>query len=233
MGYNPPGTTRMDPVDPQTIEECWIQQNSFPNLAALAANPATSEFLEAYIIEACAAINDLCNRQFNKQQQDQVFISKDMMFSEYNRFALNNRPLESVDNVWLQIGSTFSVVATEYTQIDTVSGFAKILPNILTTAASQIQNRNDSVNVWIRYTAGYAVDYSDSNTINEVPMAVRRATAKYVDYLFASDGFTPGIKEFRTQTYQQKNSTAGGDDDPVLSMINKLLTPYRVNRIVA
>lgn len=234
MGYNPPGTTKIDPTDPQTIDEAWIQDDMFPNLAAYAADATKSPYLEDYILEACAAINDMCNRKFNQQQQDQIFISKELYFSSYNEFVLDNGPLVSIDRVWLQIGDSFSEVSMDFAQIDTVSRVVKVLPNVANAAKPLVQDRNDTVNVWIRYTGGYEVDYSGSNTTNEVPRPVRRATAKYVDYLFASDGFTAGIKSYRTQTYSQTNATGNvAEDDPVLASISMILKPYMINSIIA
>ena len=224
MALTPDGT-KLDPVDPSTANTAWISPTSHPNLVKFAADATKSDFLNEFILDACAAINRICNRKFNKQQIDQIFKDTNLFFRDYKTFVLDNRPLISVDNMWIQVVDTFSPISLEFIQVMTREAAIKVLPNFSSNVQTTlpIYALESSTNLWVRYTSGYEVD-QDGGT-NEVPRPVQQATALYVSYLFSSFDVDSGISEFKTQTYQQKN-VLDADKDPLLTRIDKLLNPY-------
>lgn len=231
MSYAPPGYTKKDPVDPTTIDECWIQSTMYPNLAKYAANSSQSTYLNTAIITACAAINQMCNRKFNQQQYDYIIPNEVLFMRDYKTYVLPNRPLVSVDNVWVEVVDTFALVTPQYFQIMTYEGVLKILPTFSTYVQTTLPNfaLRPSSNLWIRFTSGYAVDYSGNNTTNDVPEPIRLATAMYVDYLYSRFSLMGGVTEFKTQTYSQKN--AKGNEDPILTAIQEILKPYFLSSV--
>lgn len=230
MSLTPDGH-KYNPQHPASIEECWIQTNMFPNLVRYSTDPAKSPYLENTIISACAMVDDMCNRFFLQQQQDEIFMDTLLSSSKYNTFVLANFPIASIDKVWVQVVSTFNEISNNFLQVMDREGIVKILPTFSTNASIPypFYIDNTSTNVWIRHTSGYEVDYTGSNTTNDVPYDVRLATALLVDYLYASFEVPSGIDSFSTQTYSQKNSSASSD--AVMSRVNSLLESYKVNNV--
>jgi hypothetical protein len=221
-------------VDPQTIEQCWIQPDSFPNLIAIAANPTLAPYLNQMILQACAAVNRICQRKFNAQTIDQIFMNQNLLFDQYLPFAIYNLPLIEVEHVWLQVVQNFSEVSLQYMQVLPAEGIVKLLPNFTAYAQTSIPlyQLGTAVNLWIRYRGGFEVDYTDSeDPVNEVPFDVQFATALYVNYLAASYDLQSGVESFKTQTYEQRN-VKKLDEDPVLSRVNNMLKPWRLNNVV-
>jgi len=233
MALTPDGT-KNDPTDPQSMNDSWIQADMFPNLQKYARDEDKSAFLDDYMLEACASVNEYCQRKFNKQVIDQIELNRGLGVTDYNVFVVRNRPLISVDNVWLNIGATFSSVGLDNLQIDTNAGVVKILPSVITQLSSNSIGAFKSVNLWLRYTSGFNVDYSDDdNAENDVPRDIRRATAMYVDYLYGMDGLRNqvGVKSYKTQTYAQTNASAS--EDPILDRIGKILDRYKTSAVFA
>ena len=214
----PTGVTKHDAIDPATIADCWISSTSFPNLVAYSTDPIKSTSLNNMIIAACAGVNRICNRKFNQQIIDEIWPNMYMFTSQYNEFVLKNRPLISLDHVWLEIAANFSEVQSTYLQVMTDEAIVKILPTVMTTALTPypFYLKKDACNVWIEYTSGY--------TSADVPSQVQIATALYVDYLYGVFDAPAGIESFRTQTYSQNNATP--DKDPKLTQIRDMLRPY-------
>lgn len=231
MSLTPDGH-KYSPEHPQSIDTCWIQDNTFPNLAKYKADPVKSTYLNNTIMTACAMVDDMCNRYFLKQQTDEIFTDTILRQSKYNLFVLKNVPLITVDNVWIQVVSTFSEIGDTYLQVMPEEGIVKILPTFSTTASVPypFYIDNTSTNVWIRYTSGYAVDYSGTKNANDVPYDVRLATALLVDYIFASFDIPSGVDSFSTQTYSQKNSNSS--NDAILSRAKDLLKGYKLSNVV-
>lgn len=231
MSLTPDGH-KYDPQDPQTIQECWIQSGAFPNLVRYAADPTLSPFLNDYIIMACAEVNRLCDRKFNKQVVDEIFANERLWFNEYRMFTLKQRPLAEVTNIWLQVVDVFSPIDLQYLQVDTSVGTIKILPTFSTYVNTTLPAvyLSTASNLWVRYEGGYAVDYTDpSHPINEVPFPVRMATALMVDYLFDLANVQGGVSNFRTQTYSQQNATP--DQDPKLGAIKNMLKTFMLIKV--
>ena len=227
MSLVPPTGNKYDPVDPKTIDECWITPTDFPNLIAYSQDSQKSTILNNMIITACGAVNRLCNRKFNQQIIDEIWPNVYMYTSMYNEFTLKNRPLVEVEHVWLQIAANFSEVYSTYLQILTEESIVKILPTVMTTALVPypFYLKKDACNVWVEYKSGYKIDRTDlQNIVNDVPYDVQLATSLYVDYLYSSFDMTAGITSFKTQTYSQTGSTP--DNDPKLQAIKALLRPY-------
>ena len=233
MSLTPDGQPQKALADPQVIGDCWITPTQYPNLVKIGSNPLLSGFLDSYIIEACAMVNSICHKKFNQQQSDMVIINENLYIGWYKTLSLENMPLVSVDNLWLNVVDTFAPVSLDYLQQDTVSGTIKILPNFTTYVQTTLPwyQFGNSANIWIRYTSGYEINRTDpENVINKVPAPVQRATAMLVDYLFGVDGIIPNVSEFKTQTYSQKGSKT--DEDPILSRAMGLLRPYIHNTIL-
>lgn len=207
--------------DPDDISDCWITASSYPNLAKYSADPTLSPFLNSYIIEACAFINDLCKTKFNEQQADFVINNKNLYIGSYTTIVLPNKPVQSVDNIWLNVVDTFAPVSLDYIQLDGETGTLKILPDFTTYVQTTLPMfaYGDTSNIWIRYTTGYATE--------DVPAMIKKVTALAVDYLFGLDNLTPNIESFSTQTYSQKNSKGDKDSDPILSRIEQLIADYK------
>lgn len=233
MALTPDGNPRKVLRDPETIDECWITPTQYPNLTKFAANPLLSGYLNAYIIEACALVNEICRKKFNEQQADLVLINENLYMGWYKTISVENIPLVTVDNVWLNVTNTFAPVSLEYLQVDTVTGTIKILPDFTVYTQTTLPwfQLGNAANIWIRYTSGYEIDRTDpDNVVNKVPLPVQRATGMLVDYLFGVDGIIPNVAEFKTQTYSQKSSKT--DEDPIYSRAMQLLKPYIHNEIV-
>lgn len=230
MSLTPDGS-KYNPEHPQSIDECWIQSDMFPNLAKYSADPVKSTYLDNTILTACAMVDDMCNRYFLKQTIDEIFKDTSLRQSQYNTFVLANTPLVEVLNVWVQVVGTFTEITDTYSQVMDSEGIVKILPTFSTTASVPYPHYIDktSTNVWIRYTSGYEVDYTGSEDVNEVPYDIRLATALLVDYIYASFDIPSGVDSFSTQTYSQKNSSAGSD--AILSRVNDLLKGYRLSNV--
>jgi len=228
-----PDGHKYNPTDPTTIDQCWIQPTMYPNLVAYAADPAKAPYLNQFIIAACGAINQICRRKFNKQQIDQIFKDQGLFYREYRTFVMDNAPLVTVDNVWLEVVNTWAVVDLTFLQVMTAESEIKVLPTFSTYVQTTLPlwALTPSTNLWVRYTSGYAVDYSGSNTTNEVPELVRLATSMYVDYLFSRLDLVGGIGSYRTQTYSQTFVTP--DKDPIYMSIDSLLCTYKLSRSIS
>jgi len=233
MNDSPPGFDKKDPVDPTTIEECWITPDSSPNLKKYALDPNISPFLEDYIIMACGMINRMCNRKFNQQQYDQILPNQLLTIRDYKTFVLSNRPLVSIDEVWVQVVNTFALLDPTYFQIMTYEGIVKILPqfNVYVQTTLPMFSLASASNIWIRFTSGYKIDRTDpDNVINEVPFPVQKATALMVDWLVGMDNITPNLSSFRTQTYSE--TTANASEDPIKTRVEMMLKPYKLNTLI-
>ena len=230
MSLTPDGT-KNNPRHPATIDECWIQTSMFPNLVKYSTDVTKSPYLNDTIIAACGMVDDMCNRYFLQQTIDEIFPNQVLRSSEYNQFVLMNVPLVSVTKVWTQVVGTFTEISNTYLQVLTAEGIIKILPTFSTSATVPYPYYIDKSanNVWIRYVSGYKVDYSGTETDNEVPYDVRMATALLVDYLFAGFDVVSGIDSFSTQTYSQKNSSAKSDSK--MSRAIDLLKRYKLSNV--
>jgi hypothetical protein len=231
--YTPsPDGNIYNPIDPQSLDTCWIQPGMYPNLVKWGADSTYAPYLNNAILMACAQINRMCNRKFNRQTMDQIFPDTGLVLRQYRSFVVDNVPIYQVDKAWLQVVNTFAEIDDTYFQVDEVSGLIKILPTFSTYVQTTLPMYAlmPSTNLWIRYTAGYLVDYSDSNTDNEVPEPVKLATSLYVDYYFSRFNLTGGVAEFKTQTYSQKNITSK-KQDPILVAIEDLIEPYKLYNV--
>jgi hypothetical protein len=228
MALTPDGDPKKVLTDPQTIGACWITPTQYPNLVKYGADPTLSPFLDAYIIEACAMVNDICKRKFNKQQADMIVPNTNLYIGSYRNISLENTPLVSVDDIWINVLDTFAEVSLDYMQLDISSGLLKILPNFTTYVQTTLPyfQFGSAANIWIRYTSGYEIDRTTDpeEPINKVPATVQRATALCVDYLMGLDGLVPNVSEFKTQTYSQKSSNS--KEDPIMSRIKEMLRDY-------
>lgn len=230
MSLTPDGT-KNNPKHPANIDQCWIRPNMFPNLAKYSTDITKSPYLNDAIIAACGMVDSMCNRYFLQQTIDEIFPNEMLRGSEYNQFVLMNTPLVSVTKVWSQVVGTFTEISSTYLQVLTAEAIIKILPTFSTTATVPYPYYIDksAANIWIRYLSGYKVDYSGTNTNNEVPYDVRMATALLVDYLFSSFDVPSGIDSFSTQTYSQKNSSV--QNDAKMSRAIDLLKHYKLSNV--
>lgn len=221
---NPPGYTKVNWYDPKNITDCWIDYTTSPNIAKYHSDTTKSPYLDNAIITACAAINRMCNRKFNIQQFDEIFTNETLAFRDFKIYVLKNRPLITVDNVWLNITNTFSAIDLTYLQVLTDEGIVKILPtfSVYVQTTLPFYAYSTASNLWIRYTSGYA--------IADVPFDVKLATAMWVDYYFSRFNLVGGVTQFSTQTYSQTNVTGKGMDS-ILVSIDEMLTPYKIYSI--
>lgn len=217
MATTPDGTYNT-PKDPANYSECWITDNETYGLAKIKANTEKEPYLQDYIVDACAEINRICKRKFNKQTIDKIFKNQDLLVSHYITLVLDNVPIESVTNAWLQTADNFTPINTDFFQIMFDEGVVKAMPKNFFLAYSSIPPNlaPSSSNLWVRYVGGY--------DIADVPRPVKRATALMVEYLFGFESLDVGLKSFRTQTYSETYS--GTEDDPVLSKIKHMLKDY-------
>jgi hypothetical protein len=227
MGYGPNGMNVLLPSDPTTLAECWIQPTSTPNLVKLTANPTMGAYVPMFIMAACAGINKMCNRKFNKQAMHQIFQNEILWVRDYKSYALQNGPIITVDHVYLQIVATWAEIVSTYWQVMPNERIVKILPTFNPYALVTLPSYYFPVttNLWVEFTSGYAVDYSTGMAVNDVPMPVQMATAMYVDYLFSRfNNLQGGASQYSTQTFS--TTFAIGDNDPVYASIKTLLQPY-------
>lgn len=220
MSLTPPGG-RLLYSNPATINECWINEAYSPRLTDL--DTAYPTFFDNFVIRACARINKMCNRKFNLQQADDVFLDRSVLSYDYVTFQIKNRPVQSIDKVYIQVLDSFTEVEQNYLQLDSESGVLKVLAQVYTTAAIPygFYANSRSINTWVRHTSGYEIT---SPTVNEVPDDVREATALMVSYLFEVDQMDGTAKSYKTQTYSQTN--VAGDESPKVMEIKEILQPY-------
>jgi hypothetical protein len=115
-------------------------------------------------------------------------------------------------------------------QVDTPTGYIKILPRAYINAAVIATDGidNGDINTWIRYTSGFEIvrDTIDGGfTTNDVPSDVQIATTMYVNYLYQLDSLSGTVGGFSTQTYSQKN--VAGEQSPLVQGAKELLKPYK------
>lgn len=215
----PNNAPKLNFYDPATVGDCWIAVSDFPNLMSYNSDPSKQPYLNNAIINACAFINKICNRKFNKQKAQEIFMNETLAFRDYKVYTLRNRPLISVSNVWLNITNTFSPIDLNFLQVLTEEGIIKILPtfSVYVQTTLPFYAYQTASNLWVEYTSGY--DKAD------VPMPIKLATAMYVDYLYSRFSLVGGVSNFSTQTYSQGNITKAGED-PILVSINDLIEPY-------
>lgn len=213
----PNGTPILYPIDP-VIADCWIDETTMPNMAKYHADATLAPYFDSFVVAACAGINKLCNRKINKQQFDQIFPNDILWVRDYKTYPLQNRPVSSVDGVWLQIVNRWVSVVSTYWQLIPNEGLIKILPTFNPYALVTLPSYFWPVttNLWIRFTSGWAKA--------DVPMPIKIATCLYVDYLYSRSNLVGGVSQFSTQTYSQ--TAAIGDQDPQFATIKLLLEPY-------
>lgn len=205
--------------DPKTIGECWITSSDYPNLAALAADPAYSAFVDKFIIQACQGINRLTNRYWNRQEADYIYINERFFYRDYQTYVLPNTPVNSIVDIYLQVNETFLPVDLTYLQLMTDERTMKIIPLLnYSNSVSPVANLvgDDKLNLWIRFNSGY--DKAD------IPEEVKYATALYVSYLVSANENLSGVKSYRSQTYSQENSTP--DSNPLFLQIKDMLQDH-------
>jgi hypothetical protein len=220
MATEPTGGTK-EFANPSTIDDCWISETTTPKLAIY--NTDYSAYFDAFAIAACSFVNEYCNRFFNQQQADEVFLNRLMGSRQYEQFVLRNRPLISVDNVWEQITDTFNVVNLDLMQFEKATGIVKLIGDVSTvsTILPDLVFGSTSGNIFIRYTSGYTT----------VPSPVVMATAMYAETLFEIDNTSSAIESFKTQTYSEKAGSL--ENHPKMNLIKKLLEPYVLDNFYA
>ena len=206
-------------LHPATIDDCWIDTN-YPFLQP---NDFSIGIKEQLIIAACAQINEMCNRYFNEQEADQVFVNK-KVGNGYVMFSLRNRPVATITDVFLQVGSQFVELNSDYFQFSPQTGVFKIFPYpeasvSITTFLPYLPK--DELNTWIRYTSGFS----------SVPENVKMATALMYNYNISTYNNPSGATEFKTQTYSER--LAGTPtNNPTLTQIKLLLSTYLIPTVV-
>jgi hypothetical protein len=217
MALTPDGT-KNNPVDPAELSECWINSTTTPELTALNASLGATYF-QTLCIAACAFVNNYCNRKFNTQTIDQIYLNETFRGLSYKQFQVDNKPLTSVTKMWVDVAGTFSEVALTYMQIDTSLGVIKIIPDALSTILTSVPivTMPNHVNIWIRYVSGYAVA--------DIPKDLQMATALYLTYLYEQSKSDGSVESFSTQTYSQKNT--GGKGSGKMMTIEALLKKYK------
>lgn len=220
MGVEPTGG-RKTFSSPTLYADCWIDENTSPAMAAI--NTESSGYFESLVIAACQWVDNYCRRHFIRQQGDQIFVNHELPLREYVVFQLYEKPLVSVDNAWVNVGSTFVPIDLTYMQIDTTSATVKLPPDVTNLLSSSIPlpGVGRDVNIWIRYTAGYST----------VPADVVQATARYVKYLYDLDNVVSGIGGFKTQTYSQSALSSNQVDQRLLS-VQEALNKYKTSVVL-
>lgn len=223
MAVAPEGT-KLNFSSPASFGECWIDATTSPAMAALSAE--NEGYFEALAISACSWVNSYTQRYFNKQQADQIFINQDLPQLEYIVFQLQNRPLITVDKVFLNIAGTFTEFNLEYIQVDTQAGVLKLPPDLnnLVVAATEQYGTYRQSNIWVRFTSGYEIerDIDGAFVTNDVPVEVQQATARYVQYLRDIDKRVSGVGSFKTQTYSESAFTTNQRDARLDSIYDTL-----------
>lgn len=215
----PNNRTRLKLKNPAVIADCWISSTDYPNLVALAADATYGAFVNKFIIQACAQINKMTNRYWNIQTADQIFMFSPQGFNQYQTYVLENRPINSITDIYLQVNETFSNVDLSYMQLFDEERTVRIYPlNIALSNLQVISDRliSQTTNMWFRYSSGLATA--------DVPEDIKQATAMYVNYIVNGFKDTALVASFSTQTYSQTNSKPG--DNPLLLQIKDMLKPY-------
>jgi len=203
-------------IDP-AYANCWITIAD----PMLVSNSLTDAQKQTLIVRACAMINRMCNRYFNKQEADEIFINDNGQIESYCTYVLANAPIVSITDIYLQLGDTFSVLdSTDNLQLFPDDGTIRLLPQPESLVGVQgvlaWQGEYSRSNMWIRYTSGYET----------VPTDVQLATAYMYNYLYAISQNPIGIIEFKTQTTSEKYGVERRNN-PLLVAIDQLLTSYK------
>lgn len=208
--------------NPATIAECWIDSTYSPQLVALVSRYG-QPYVEKLIIRACARINKLCNRYFNNQEADEVFMRIKDNFYGYQTFVLQNAPINTITDVYVGYVDGFTLLDSTYFELSAAARIFKCIP-LVSVISSLIGPANyypsEAFNLWIRYTSGY--------TTSNVPEDVKGCTADLAVYM-ATAVNSGGLKNFSTLTYSQGNSTP--DTDPLLMNIKEELAFYNLSNI--
>ena len=214
MSLTPNDRAKKDFIDP-VYANCWITTTD----PMLVTNALTAPQQQTLIERACARINRMCNRYFNSQEADEVFINDRSYYISMQTYVLENAPLNSITDIYLQVLDQFVQITQDYIQEFSVEGVVRLLPfpeslQALSLSLDAIEAA-DKLNMWFRYTSGYTA----------VPADVQLATAYMYNYLYSTSQNPAGIKSFRTQTTTE---VYGVDsmDNPALVAIKDLLTPY-------
>ena len=209
-------------ANPSTISQCWIEATD-PFLQTSGLNNTEVEKL---IIASCARVNQLCNRFFNQQEADEVFIWKPRTMGHKQKYVMQNDPVTSVTDIYMQLLDEFLEIQTsenlQVMQDDGILIFRNYPEELQSIQISQLAlARQQEVNIWVRYTSGYTKD--------DVPEDIKFATQLIFNYLSAIASMQAGVKSFKTQTYSQTSSAggSGSNADPVMTEVDNLLMPYR------
>jgi hypothetical protein len=207
-------------IDP-VLNDCWITNADYPNLANLVTEYGATA-VNNLIVVACARINKMCNRYFNTQQADEIFINDASYYNGYYTYVLKNSPITTIDDIYLQVNESFGAIDLSYLQVFTAERTIKVLPNVITSLTTALfasaELSTGKLNLWIRYTSGYAKA--------DVPSNVKYATALMVEHLASGQSGNGDVVEFATQTYREKR--AKSSESPLYSMIQDLIKPYKL-----
>lgn len=219
----PNGRTRLSFHNPLDINSCWITANDYPNLSVMANDPTQGAYIEKMIVTACAQINRLCNRYWNNQTADQIFVNDKDYYGGFQTYILENGPINSVTDMYLQVSNTFLQISPQYLQQFSDERTIKVFPFIQYAGISNTFHQVDvssKLSFWIRYNSG-------PDGVNVfIPEDIKYATSLMVDYLSNPSG----VISFRTQTYQQVNGTR--NTNPLYDMILSLIEPYILYTVV-
>jgi hypothetical protein len=213
--------------DPANINECWIKSTDYSFI---------STATESEIIIACAKINNLCNRKFNRQTSDLVFHNSELPPVSYTTFILDNLPAVEIVDVYIQVLDTFNLISNQYNQLIQDTGVLSIVPlPEIYPPVNFTPMYYSKYNTWIRYSSGFLTNADIGNATLEakyekVPELVKYATALMVKYMKSLQDLDGSVESFSTQTYSQKNAIP--QNNALLLEINDLLKDYKITKFI-
>lgn len=181
----------------------------------------TSGVLDSYLKAASGMVNRLCKRHFDVQTKDEIYpavrIGQD--FPKLMTVFLNEKPIQNIISVNLQVLKYFIPVALDYLQLDPDAGFYSVVP-MLTGGYTGFPVpqvvEGMLAKVWTRYTFGYDV----------LPEEIKIATVIIATKLIALPSQNPlSAQSVRFGRNFQLNWDK--DTDPMMNMAQDLLRPYK------
>jgi len=216
----PDGLPMMITRDSQYVYATEFNQYStglqFANTDAI----VTSGVLDSYLKAASGHVNRFCKRHFDVQTKDEIYpavrIGQD--FPKLMTVFLQEKPVQNIISVNLQVLKYFIPVALDYLQVDPDAGFYSVVP-MLTGGYTGFPVpqviEGMLARVWTRYTFGYDV----------MPEEIKIATVIIAAKLIALPSANPiSAQSVRCGRNFQMNWDK--DNDPMMDTVKNLLRPY-------
>lgn len=217
----PDGKPMMIVRDTQYVQATEFNQYStglqFANTDAI----VTSGILDSYLKAASGQVNRYCHRHFDVQTKDEIYpavrIGQD--FPKLMTVFLNEKPVQNIVSVNLQVLKYFIPINLDYLQVDPDAGYYSVVPMLsggYTGFPVPQVVEGLLARVWTRYTFGYDI----------LPEEIKIATVIIATKLIALPSENP-VSAQRVMFGRNFQLMWDKDNDPMMNTARDLLKPYR------